>query len=72
MCLMLMAFSTLQLAQQFVACIHFVNKRHDLELLSEADKIRDVKNEQEEKPGRLLTLSDTLEPCLLTCCLHDS
>ncbi|KAL5594673.1 hypothetical protein BROUX41_001589 [Berkeleyomyces rouxiae] len=38
-----------QLAQQFVACIHFVNKRHDLELLDEDDQVRDVKNEMEEK-----------------------
>ncbi|PHH54158.1 Mediator of RNA polymerase II transcription subunit 21 [Ceratocystis fimbriata CBS 114723] len=38
-----------QLAQQFVACIHFVNKRHDLELLDETDQVRDGKNEVEEK-----------------------
>ncbi|KKA29801.1 hypothetical protein TD95_003093 [Thielaviopsis punctulata] len=47
-----------QLAQQFVACIHFVNKRHDLELLSPQDKIRDVKNEPEEKPVDPLPADD--------------
>ncbi|EKJ77258.1 hypothetical protein NXS19_010016 [Fusarium pseudograminearum] len=33
-----------QLAQQFVACLHYVNKRHDLEILSPNDKIREVKD----------------------------
>ncbi|KAH6966440.1 mediator complex, subunit Med21 [Fusarium venenatum] len=32
-----------QLAQQFVACLHYVNKRHDLEILGPNDKIREVK-----------------------------
>ncbi|KAJ3526029.1 hypothetical protein NM208_g9214 [Fusarium decemcellulare] len=31
-----------QLAQQFVACLHYVNTRHDLEILSPNDKIREV------------------------------
>ncbi|KAK5998459.1 Mediator of RNA polymerase II transcription subunit 21 [Cladobotryum mycophilum] len=35
-----------QLAQQFVACMHFVHKRHDLETLGPSDKVRDVKQEQ--------------------------
>ncbi|KAF4962341.1 hypothetical protein FSARC_9584 [Fusarium sarcochroum] len=33
-----------QLAQQFVACLHYVNKRHDLEMLGPNDKIREVKD----------------------------
>ncbi|RGP80422.1 mediator-rna polymerase ii transcription subunit 21 [Fusarium longipes] len=33
-----------QLAQQFVACLHYVNKRHDLEILGPTDKIREVKD----------------------------
>ncbi|KAL4722806.1 RNA polymerase II mediator complex subunit [Fusarium chlamydosporum] len=33
-----------QLAQQFVACLHYVNKRHDLETLGPGDKIREVKD----------------------------
>ncbi|KAF5019216.1 hypothetical protein F66182_8790 [Fusarium sp. NRRL 66182] len=33
-----------QLAQQFVACLHYVNKRHDLEVLGPNDKIREVKD----------------------------
>ena len=42
-----------QLAQQFVASIHFVHKRHDLEVLGPGDKIRDTKQEHEEKEGML-------------------
>ncbi|KAM0202869.1 hypothetical protein ACHAPA_000703 [Fusarium lateritium] len=37
-----------QLAQQFVACLHYVNKRHDLEPLGLNDKIRDVKDVPKE------------------------
>ncbi|KAF4967681.1 hypothetical protein FZEAL_10502 [Fusarium zealandicum] len=33
-----------QLAQQFVACLHFVNKRHDIETLGPNDKVREVKD----------------------------
>ncbi|KAI9171210.1 Mediator of RNA polymerase II transcription subunit [Paramyrothecium foliicola] len=38
-----------QLAQQFVACLHFVHMRHDLETLGPTDKVRDVKQEQNQK-----------------------
>ncbi|CAI0641151.1 Mediator of RNA polymerase II transcription subunit 21 [Colletotrichum siamense] len=38
-----------QLAQQFVASFHFVHRRHDLELLGPNDKIRDVKQEPDQK-----------------------
>ncbi|KAH7165498.1 mediator complex, subunit Med21 [Dactylonectria macrodidyma] len=38
-----------QLAQQFVACLHFVHSRHDLEVLGPNDKVRDVKQEQAQK-----------------------
>ncbi|KAF3354490.1 Mediator of RNA polymerase II transcription subunit 21 like protein [Verticillium longisporum] len=31
-----------QLAQQFVACFHYVNRHHDLEVLGPKDKVRDV------------------------------
>ncbi|KAF4460964.1 mediator-rna polymerase ii transcription subunit 21 [Fusarium albosuccineum] len=37
-----------QLAQQFVACLHYVNTRHDLEILSPNDKIREVKDVPKE------------------------
>lgn len=35
-----------QLAQQFVASLHFVHRRHDLGTLSPDDKVRDFKQEQ--------------------------
>ncbi|KAF1736759.1 Mediator of RNA polymerase II transcription subunit 21 [Beauveria bassiana] len=38
-----------QLAQQFVASLHFVHRRHDLETLGPNDKIRDVKQEPNQK-----------------------
>ncbi|KAL2108810.1 hypothetical protein VUR80DRAFT_3350 [Thermomyces stellatus] len=37
-----------QLAQQFVACIHFAHKRHDLQTLGPNDKIRSVKSEEQK------------------------
>ncbi|KXH53805.1 RNA polymerase II transcription mediator [Colletotrichum salicis] len=42
-----------QLAQQFVASFHFVHRRHDLELLGPNDKIREVKQDPEQKEGLL-------------------
>ncbi|RCI09711.1 hypothetical protein L249_4092 [Ophiocordyceps polyrhachis-furcata BCC 54312] len=38
-----------QLAQQFVACLHFVHRRHDLETLGPNDNIRDIKQEPHQK-----------------------
>ncbi|CAM1511395.1 Fc.00g089080.m01.CDS01 [Cosmosporella sp. VM-42] len=38
-----------QLAQQFVACLHYVHKRHDLEILGPNDKVRDVKQDAAQK-----------------------
>ncbi|KAG5987793.1 hypothetical protein E4U54_004873 [Claviceps lovelessii] len=38
-----------QLAQQFVASLHFVHMRHDLQLLGPNDKIRDVKQDPHQK-----------------------
>ncbi|KAF4126776.1 hypothetical protein GMORB2_0513 [Geosmithia morbida] len=38
-----------QLAQQFVAALHFVHKRHQLETLGPNDKVRDVKQEPEQR-----------------------
>jgi len=38
-----------QLAQQFVAALHFVHKRHDLEVLGPNDKVRDVNQEPEQR-----------------------
>ncbi|KAF7558737.1 hypothetical protein G7046_g5426 [Stylonectria norvegica] len=38
-----------QLAQQFVASLHFVHRRHDLETLGPNDKVRDVKQEESQK-----------------------
>ncbi|KAG5745855.1 hypothetical protein H9Q69_011581 [Fusarium xylarioides] len=37
-----------QLATQFVACLHYVNKRHDLETLGPNDKVREVKDAPKE------------------------
>ncbi|KAI1205690.1 CSE2-domain-containing protein [Annulohypoxylon truncatum] len=37
-----------QLAQQFVASIHYINRHHNLETLGPGDQIRDVKQEQDE------------------------
>ncbi|KAM5348060.1 hypothetical protein ACJ41O_007884 [Fusarium nematophilum] len=37
-----------QLAQQFVACLHYVNTRHDLETLGPNDKVREVKDTPKE------------------------
>lgn len=43
----------LQLAQQFVACIHYVNWRHDLETLGPKDEIRDLgKRDPSEMEGQ--------------------
>ncbi|KAH7375616.1 mediator of RNA polymerase II transcription subunit 21 [Plectosphaerella cucumerina] len=38
-----------QLAQQFVASFHYVNRHHNLDLLGPNDKIRDVKQEPEQR-----------------------
>ncbi|PHH87478.1 hypothetical protein CDD83_8833 [Cordyceps sp. RAO-2017] len=38
-----------QLAQQFVACLHFVHRRHDLQTLGPGDKVRDIKQEPHQK-----------------------
>ncbi|KEY65565.1 hypothetical protein S7711_08244 [Stachybotrys chartarum IBT 7711] len=47
-----------QLAQQFVACLHFVHMRHDLETLGPNDKIRDVKLELNQKEVDSLPAAD--------------
>ncbi|KAI2473080.1 CSE2-domain-containing protein [Annulohypoxylon bovei var. microspora] len=41
-----------QLAQQFVASIHYINRHHNLETLGPGDQIRDIKQEpdQQEDP----------------------
>ncbi|KAI1011024.1 hypothetical protein LB504_002381 [Fusarium proliferatum] len=60
-----------QLATQFVACLHYVNKRHDLETLGPNDKVREVKDAPKEgmskfmihPKGDMLTSSvDSLPP----------
>ncbi|KAH6687933.1 mediator of RNA polymerase II transcription subunit 21 [Plectosphaerella plurivora] len=38
-----------QLAQQFVASFHYVNRHHNLDTLGPNDKIRDVKQEPEQR-----------------------
>ncbi|KHN98167.1 Mediator complex, subunit Med21/Med9 [Metarhizium album ARSEF 1941] len=38
-----------QFAQQFVACLHFVQRRHDLETLGPNDKVRDIKQEPHQR-----------------------
>ncbi len=40
-----------QLAQQFVASLHFVHRRHNLETLSADDKVRDAKQDQALNEG---------------------
>lgn len=45
------ALTRRQLAQQFVACLHFVHRRHDLETLGPSDRIRDIKQEPHQKEG---------------------
>ncbi|VUC23074.1 unnamed protein product [Clonostachys rosea] len=39
-----------QLAQQFVAALYFVHRRHDLETLGPKDKIRDVPKQDPQAP----------------------
>lgn len=41
-----------QLAQQFVASLHFVHRRHDLETLGPNDQVRDVKQDQSANEGK--------------------
>ncbi|ELQ37686.1 mediator of RNA polymerase II transcription subunit 21 [Pyricularia oryzae Y34] len=41
-----------QLAQQFVACLYYLHKRHDLETLGPDDKIRELKPEDDPKEVR--------------------
>ncbi|XXG99187.1 hypothetical protein Hte_005522 [Hypoxylon texense] len=38
-----------QLAQQFVACIHYLNRHHNLEILGPGDQIRDVKQDPDQQ-----------------------
>ena len=40
-----------QLAQQFVASIHYINRHHNLETLGPNDQIRDVKQEPDQQEG---------------------
>ncbi|KAI0161676.1 mediator of RNA polymerase II transcription subunit 21 [Hypoxylon sp. FL1284] len=38
-----------QLAQQFVASIHYINRHHNLEILGPGDQIRDLKQEPDQQ-----------------------
>ncbi|ODA76321.1 hypothetical protein RJ55_08166 [Drechmeria coniospora] len=38
-----------QLAQQFVASLHFVHRRHDLKTLGPNDRVRDIKQDPHQK-----------------------
>ncbi|PHH59344.1 hypothetical protein CDD81_3372 [Ophiocordyceps australis] len=49
-----------QLAQQLVACLHFVHRRHDLETLGPKDKVRDIKQEPHQKEVDPLPADDFL------------
>ncbi len=40
-----------QLAQQFVASLHYINLHHSLETLGPNDQIRDIKPETDRKEG---------------------
>lgn len=44
----------IQLAQQFVAALHFVHRRHDLDVLGPEDKVRDMKQEPDQREGTIL------------------
>ncbi|KAI1660806.1 CSE2-domain-containing protein [Daldinia decipiens] len=50
-----------QLAQQFVACIHYINRHHNLETLGPNDQIRDVKQEPGQEEGKS-TQPNLLDP----------
>ena len=58
-CTLVLTAFNVQFAQQLVACMHFVQMRHDLEKLGPNDKIREPK-EQAAKEGarRRLQMSD--------------
>jgi hypothetical protein len=45
-----------KLAQQFVAALHFVHRRHDLDVLGPEDKVRDVKQEPDQREGTIIQL----------------
>lgn len=40
-----------QLAQQFVASVHYINRHHNLETLGPNDQIREVTKEPEQQEG---------------------
>lgn len=52
-----------QLAQQFVASFHYVNRHHNLDLLGPNDKIRDVKQEPEQREGKALCTNFEIGRC---------
>ncbi|KAJ4414643.1 RNA polymerase II mediator complex subunit [Gnomoniopsis sp. IMI 355080] len=47
-----------QLARQFVACIHFLHRHHNQELLGPSDKIQEVKPEQDAIGTKIEPLSE--------------
>jgi mediator of RNA polymerase II transcription subunit 21 len=47
-----------KLAQQFVAALHFVHRRHDLDVLGPEDKVRDVKQEPDQREVEPLPADD--------------
>ncbi|KAK6957413.1 hypothetical protein Daesc_000198 [Daldinia eschscholtzii] len=46
-----------QLAQQFVACVHYINRHHNLETMNATDQIRDVKQEPGQEEGKSIPVS---------------
>ncbi|RYP65873.1 hypothetical protein DL771_008102 [Monosporascus sp. 5C6A] len=46
-----------QLAEQFVACIHYINRHHNLETLGPNDQIRDVKQEPDKQEADVFKAS---------------
>ena len=51
-----------QLAKQFVACLHFVHRRHDFETLGPGDKVRDVKQDPQQQEGEDARLNKLCSP----------
>ena len=54
-----------QLAQQFIACLHYVHTHHDLAALGPDDKIRDLKQDPDQREGRQPRLPSLTLPRVL-------
>lgn len=50
----------LKLARQFVACIHFLHRHHNREILGPGDKVQEIKPEQDLKESQYKSHTYTL------------